>query len=65
MQEPAIEGFRVFSGKRRFGTGFVWFLPENWRSWEEAFQPYYVKKKCLKGGCAKCTKPRRYVTQTR
>ena len=56
VQDPAIKGFQVFSGKRRFGTGIVWFLPVNWRrSWEEAFQPHYVKKKCLQGGCAKYT----------
>ena len=55
VQDPAIKGFQVCSGKRRFGTWIVWFLPKNWRSWEEAFQPHHVKKKYLQEGCAKCT----------
>ncbi len=54
MQDPSIEGFQAFSGKQKFGTWIAWFLPKNWRSWEEAFQARYVKDKCLQGGCAKC-----------
>jgi hypothetical protein len=46
VQDPAIEGF---------STWIVWFLPERWESWEEAFRPHYVKEKCLRGGCDKCT----------
>ena len=55
VQDPAIEGFQVFAGKRNFSTWLVWFLPMRWGSWDEAFQPHYVKEKCLRGGCAKCT----------
>ena len=55
VQDPAIKGFQVCSGKRRFGTWIVWFLPKNWRSWEEVFQPHYVKEKCLQEGCPKYT----------
>ena len=36
-------------------THYLIFLPKNWRSWEEAFRPHYVKEKCLQGGCAECT----------
>ena len=55
VQDPDIDGYQVFSGRRRFGTWLAWFLPERWGSWEEAFQPHYVKDKCLRGGCNKCT----------
>ena len=62
MQDPDIEGFQAFAGKRRFGTWIDWFLPKNGGSWEEALRARYVKEECLRGGCAKCkcTKPRRY-----
>ena len=55
VQDPAIEGFQVFAGKRNFSTWLVWFLPKRWESWEEAFQPHYMREKCLRGGCPKCT----------
>ena len=53
-QKPDIEGFKALAGKRSFGTWIAGFLPMRWRSWEEAFSPHYVIRKCLKGGCVKC-----------